>query len=187
MLTPRRTDARRNRQAILRVADEAFTQGSSAVALEEIARRAGLGRATVYRHFPDRHSLGTAVAAQQLATLRQIVTASGGEHRSFRDLLHTVLSEQVSKRPLVHFFRELPPRDQLHYAEALIAVLTPAFRQAQAEDQLRDDIEPTDLMRVFEMIEAAVATEPVNADGDAATQRLITVILDGLFTLPTPR
>jgi AcrR family transcriptional regulator len=187
VLTPRRTDARRNRQAILRAADEAFAQGSHVVPLEEIARRAGLGRATVYRHFPDRQALGTAVAAQQLATLKGVVDAEQGERCSFRDLLHMVVSAQVSMRPLVQLFRELPARDQRHQADALVAVLTPAFRQAQSEGQLRDDVEPADLLLVFEMIEAVVAAVLPGGDRDATTQRLIAVVLDGLFTRPAPR
>lgn len=183
-LTPLRIDARRNRQTILRIADEAFAQGCHLVPLEEIARRAGLGRATVYRHFPDRQALGTAVAAQQLETLRLVVDAEG-ERYSFRDLLHMVLSEQVSRRPLVHLFREFPAREQRQYADALIAMLTPALRRAQAEGQLRDDIEPADLLRVIHMIEAAVGSEPADTDHDAATRRLIALVLDGL-SAPSP-
>jgi AcrR family transcriptional regulator len=184
VLTPRRTDARRNREVILRVADEAFTQGSGVVPLEEIARRAGLGRATVYRHFPDRRALGAAVAAEQLTALRQIVRAAEGERRSFRDLLQMVLCAQISRRPLVHLLRELPDRDRHQHANALIAVLTTPFRQAQAEGRLRTDLAPTDLALVFEMINAGVEAVPATADRAAAAQRLVAVILDGLFTSP---
>lgn len=187
MLTPRRTDARRNRRAILRVADEAFAQGSEIVSLEEIARRAGLGRATVYRHFPDRKTLATAVAEQQLGALRRAVGAADEERCSFRELLHAVLSAQVSSRPLIHLFRELPVREQRRQADELIAVLMPAFRRAQAEEGLRDDLEPADLALVFEMIEAAVAAGSAGAGRDSATQRLVSVVLDGLFVLPVPR
>jgi hypothetical protein len=98
-----------------------------------------------------------------------------------------VVSAQVSMRPLVQLFRELPARDQRHQADALVAVLTPAFRQAQSEGQLRDDVEPADLLLVFEMIEAVVAAVLPGGDRDAATQRLIAVVLDGLFTRPAPR
>jgi AcrR family transcriptional regulator len=179
MLTPRRTDARRNRQAILSVATEAFGEGSAVVSLEEIARRAGLGRATVYRHFPDRQALGAAVAAEQLTLLRQIVADS--EFGSFRELLQVVLCSQVSHRPLVHLMRELPERDRRRLAASLIAVLAVPFRRAQAEGRLRPDLKPTDLALVFEMLEAVVESSAGTADRDAAAQRLIAVILDGLF------
>ncbi|GAB3283757.1 TetR family transcriptional regulator [Parasphingorhabdus pacifica] len=185
-LTSRRTDARRNRQAILRVADEAFSQGSDVVPLAEIARRAGLGRATVYRHFSDRKTLGAAVVSQQLGMWRRAIGESDGECCSFRDLLHGVLSDQVSRRPLVNLFRALPARDQRQHADALIAVLTPGFRRAQASGELRSDVEPADLVPVFEMIEVAVAAGSAGAGRDATTRRLIAVLLDGLFIAPFP-
>ncbi|MGF7237578.1 MAG: TetR/AcrR family transcriptional regulator [Frankia sp.] len=187
MLTPRRNDARRNREAILRAAEAAFADDSCAVPLHEIARRTGLGRATVYRHFPDRHALAVAVAAQNLEALRGVVSADEGERLSFRDLLHAVLSRQASMRPLGALMRELPARDQQHHAKTLIGVLTPPFRRAQAEGQLRPDLEPADLLLVLAMLNGAlVEAIPVDGDRDAAVQRLITVILDGLFTTSPP-
>jgi AcrR family transcriptional regulator len=186
VLTPRRTDARRNRQVILKVADEAFAQGTGVVSLAEIARRAGLGRATVYRHFPDKQALGAAVAAEQLTALRQVVRAAEGDRRCFRELLHLVLCSQVSRRSLVQLLRELPDRDRRQHANALIAVLTTPFRQAQAEGRLRADVQPTDLALVFEMIDAGVEAVPASGDRNAAAQRLIAVVLDGLFTAPLP-
>jgi AcrR family transcriptional regulator len=181
VLTPQRTDARRNRESILRVADEAFARGSESVSLEEVARRAGLGRATVYRHFPDRQALGNAVAEQQLELLKELVRTADGDRGSFRDLLRVVLSTQVARRPLVQLFRELPTRVQRQSAHALIGILTPAFRRAQAAGELRDDLEPADLVLVLEMVEAAVAATPPEADRDATAQRFITFLLDGLF------
>jgi AcrR family transcriptional regulator len=178
VLTPRRTDARRNRQEILRVANEAFAEGSASVSFEELARRAGLGRATVYRHFPDRQALGLAIAAEQLTALRRIV--AGPDQCSFRDLLQLVLCSQVSRRALVNLMRELPEREQRQHANALITILTGPLRQAQAEGRLRLDVQPTDLALIFEMIEAAVRFSPGSVNQDAAAHRLITVLLDGL-------
>jgi AcrR family transcriptional regulator len=183
VLNSRRTDARRNRQEILRVADQAFAEGSAAVSFEEIARRAGLSRATVYRHFPDRQALGAAIAAEQLGVLRRIVAAP--ERGSFRELLQLVLRSQVSRRALVHLMRELPERERRQHANALVAILTAPLRLAQAEGLVRPDVRPTDLAVIFEMIEAAVESAPVSANPastnqDAAAHRLITVILDGL-------
>jgi AcrR family transcriptional regulator len=171
---PRRIDARRNREAILRVAEEAFTEGTEVVNLDEIARRAGLARATVYRHFPDRAALGIAVAAQHLAALKR-------QRRSLRGLLHTMLSMQVEWRPLVRLFQELPERHQRKYIEALLTVLRPAFDQAQREGNLRDDVELTDLALLFHMLEAALEDGPATVDRAEPAQRLVQVILDGLF------
>jgi AcrR family transcriptional regulator len=58
---PLRADARRNYNALLAAADELFTSHGPDVSLDEIARRAGVGNATLYRHFPDRRDLLVAV------------------------------------------------------------------------------------------------------------------------------
>jgi AcrR family transcriptional regulator len=181
MLTPRRNDARRNREVILRVADAAFADGRDVVSLDEIARRARLGRATVYRHFPNRHALAVAVAAHNLDALRRVVGTVEGSRRSFRDLLRWVLSTQAAMRPLVTLMHELPVRDQRQYANTLIGLLTPPFRRAQAEGELRRDVKPADLVPIMAMVNAGVEAVPVGGDRNAAIQRLIAVILDGLF------
>lgn len=180
LLTPRRDDARRNREAILQVADEAFADCAEAVPLAEIARRAGVGRATVYRHFPNRHALAVAVAVHNLDALRRVVRASEGESRCFRDLLRWVLSTQATMRPLVTLIHELPLRDQRRYAGVLIGVLTPPLRRAQADGELRPDLRPADLGAVMAMVNAAVEAVPGGQDHDATVRRLVDVIVDGL-------
>lgn len=186
MLTPRREDARRNREAILRVADAAYGAGSDVVPLHEIARRAGLGRATVYRHFPNRHALAAAVAAQNIGELRQAVSVAEVERGSFRDLLHHVLSAQAAMRPLAAVIRELPTRVQRQHVDTLIGVLTPPFRRAQVEGRLRHDVEPADLALVMTMLDAGIEAMPAGGDRDAAVRRLIELFLDGLFTTHDP-
>ena len=162
------------------MADAAFTAGSDVVPLHEIARRAGLGRATVYRHFPNRHELAIAVAAQNIGELRRAVSAAEAERRSFRDLLHHVLSAQAAMRPLAAVIRELPDRDQRQHVDTLIRVLTPPFRRAQVEGRLRHDAEPADLALLMAMLDAGLEAIPVGGDRDAVVRRLITVLLDGL-------
>jgi AcrR family transcriptional regulator len=64
-----RADARRNRARLLQVAAEAFATGGLSVPLDEIARRAGLGPGTLYRHFPTKQALLEAVVNDRLQTL----------------------------------------------------------------------------------------------------------------------
>ena len=54
---PKRADARRNYEKVLAAARQAFAEGGESTALEEIARRAGVGIGTLYRHFPNRQAL----------------------------------------------------------------------------------------------------------------------------------
>src|SRR5437764_6370080 len=63
---PKRADARRNYEKVLAAAREAFAEGGEATSLEEIARRAGVGIGTLYRHFPNRQALLEAVYVDEV-------------------------------------------------------------------------------------------------------------------------
>src|SRR6201998_3763282 len=63
---PKRADARRNHEKVLEAAREAFAEGGESTALEEIARRAGVGIGTLYRHFPSRQALLEALSVDEL-------------------------------------------------------------------------------------------------------------------------
>ncbi|WP_156757167.1 TetR/AcrR family transcriptional regulator [Actinokineospora pegani] len=179
--SPRRVDARRNRETILRVADEVFAESAEFASLDEVARRAGLGRATVYRHFPDRHALGVAIADRHVAAIRAAVRCCLDGELPLRDLLRAILSAQVTRRPLVRLFQEMPPGEQLRHVGVLTRELEPAFHQSQARGELRPDLVIADLELVFEMIEGAMATGPYTRDRVASTQRLVVAVVDGLF------
>ncbi|MCX4746326.1 TetR/AcrR family transcriptional regulator [Kitasatospora sp. NBC_01287] len=75
---PLRADARRNRAAILSAAQDAFAAEGLAVPLDEIARRAGVGAGTVYRHFPTKEALFEAVVLDQLERLAEQAGAARG-------------------------------------------------------------------------------------------------------------
>lgn len=66
---PRRADAQRNRERLLAAAREVFGERGASAPLDEVARRAGIGNATMYRHFPDRRELLIAVYADEVAAL----------------------------------------------------------------------------------------------------------------------
>ena len=77
---PMRADARRNYEKVLAAAREAFAQDGAGTSLEEIARRAGVGIGTLYRHFPNRQALLEAVYVDEVESL----AASGVDLRTFR-------------------------------------------------------------------------------------------------------
>ncbi|WP_235876745.1 TetR/AcrR family transcriptional regulator [Saccharopolyspora terrae] len=175
MLSSRRTDARRNREAILRTADEAFAEDVDLVPLSEIARRSGLGRATVYRHFSDRYALGLAVAESKLHLLRELVAEC-----DFIEVLEELFDEQISRRPLVRLFRELPPADQRRYAGQLVSILAPGLREAQEAGIIRSDVGPDDLALICEMVEGALSSHLPAPGGVESVQRVVEVMLAGL-------
>jgi AcrR family transcriptional regulator len=68
---PKRADARRNYELLLDAARDAFAEGGVSTSLEDIARRAGVGIGTLYRHFPTRQDLFEAVYVNEVETLCQ--------------------------------------------------------------------------------------------------------------------
>ena len=187
MPSPKRSDARRNRGAILRAAGEALTTGTTPPPLPEIARRAGVAQATVYRHFSDRGTLAVAVMRERLEALSGLVDEVAGDPAAFRELLRTVLTSQAEMRPLVSLLCELPPRERRRHAARLVAALRVPLRRAQAAGLVRPDLEPGDLTLLFGMLESAVATAERRdpAGRDAAVARVVATIVDGVC--PAPR
>jgi AcrR family transcriptional regulator len=167
----RRRDAVETRERILRAAGEAFSGQSRSLSFDEIACRAGVSRATVYRHFPDRQALGAAVTARGFAALRQVAA----EGIPFRTLLHGVLATAVSLRWLAEFLDD--ERHRVRHTRTLVDSLTPAFRRAQADGELRADVEPADLAPMLRALLAAAR----GPEGEVAASRLLAVLMDGLF------
>jgi AcrR family transcriptional regulator len=99
----RRTDAEHNRRRILEVARAAFAADGLDLPVREIARRAGMGVATVYRHFPSRQDLISAVLAEQVARCGEEMQAALAHPDSGRALRGTILrfgERQVNDRGL---------------------------------------------------------------------------------------
>src|SRR5437773_11946189 len=77
---PKRADARRNYEKVLAAAREAFAEGGESTALEEIARRAGVGIGTLYRHFPTRQALVEALYVDEVEEVcRSAAELEGGQ------------------------------------------------------------------------------------------------------------
>src|SRR6476659_10182711 len=77
---PMRADARRNYEKVLAAAREAFAEGGESTSLEEIARRAGVGIGTLYRHFPNRQALVEALYLDEVEEVcRSAAELEGGD------------------------------------------------------------------------------------------------------------
>jgi len=102
---PMRSDARRNRERLLAAAMSAFTEkGADDISLEEIARRAGVGIGTLYRHFPTRQSLLESVYRDQVEALCERARALGEEPAPAEALtawLRALVTFSLTKRNLV--------------------------------------------------------------------------------------
>ncbi len=146
-----RADALRNRERIVAAAREMFTEFGPEVPLDEIARRAGVGNATVYRNFPDRDALVREVVCSVMdRTVRaaeQALSETGDAFEALERFAHTAADERISALcPMISStFDQCHPdlEEARRRAESLVAQL---MDRARAVGQLRDDVEYGDLM-----------------------------------------
>ncbi|MFC7528715.1 TetR family transcriptional regulator [Actinoplanes sp. GCM10030250] len=179
--TARRRDALRNRAAILEAASEVLTHGGAVALMPEIARRAGVGQATLYRHFADRHALTAAVITYQLDRLEALVAVHAGQPAHFRSLLCEVLHTQIAMRGLVSLVRRLDPATQERYRRRAIAAVTGPMRYAREHGYVRADLVPEDLALLFAMVQGVAEGTDDLAAARAAADRAVDLMLDGVF------
>src|SRR5437868_15361014 len=101
---PRRADARRNYAKVLAAAREAFAEGGEDTSLEEIARRAGVGIGTLYRHFPTRQALLEALYVDEVEEVcRSAEQLNGGDAwEALNGWFERLIAYLGTKRALAH-------------------------------------------------------------------------------------
>ncbi|GAA2669352.1 MULTISPECIES: TetR/AcrR family transcriptional regulator [Actinoplanes] len=178
--TARRRDAQRNRAAIVLAASEVLTEGDPVSLMPEIARRAGVGQATLYRHFPDRHALTAAVIEHQLERLEQAAASLGPHPEHFRQLLRSVLHTQIAMRGLVVLIRRLDPATQNRFRQRALTAFDAPMRQAREHGHVRADLVPDDLALLFTMVQGVAEATADAAAARAAADRSVDLMLDGI-------
>jgi AcrR family transcriptional regulator len=172
-----RSDAQRNRQRLLAAARKLVAEVGNEVALDEVARRAGVGNATLYRHFPSRAELLAALYADEVAVLcgygNQLLDASSPIEALFA-WLDAFVVHVATKRPLALAAtdgpgeRRTPLFDEWHTS----ITNTAAALVRRAQPALRQDITPADLLAL-----ASGAT--LTTDVETA-RRLVALLRTGL-------
>jgi AcrR family transcriptional regulator len=107
-----RRDAQRNRALLIAAARESFAEHGVDARLDEIARRAGVGTGTLYRHFPTREALVEAIFAERVGEFLALAEAGLAEHDAWAGLvgfLEATLELQRSDRVLKEIFLRYPP------------------------------------------------------------------------------
>ncbi|GAA2222457.1 TetR/AcrR family transcriptional regulator [Streptomyces amakusaensis] len=176
-----RADARHNRARLLRAAREAYALNGPDVPSSAIARRAGVGAATLYRHFPTRGSLIAAAFSEQLG---QCVAAldealqDDDPWRGLRSVLTKVCTMQAQDRGFsAAFLSQFPDTPGVHHertrAEAGLARLV---RRAKDTGQLREDFDPSDVT-LFLLANNGVVRDSPAAASMAASRRLLAYFL----------
>lgn len=187
-----RADAQHNRDRILEAAREAFTTQGIDVPLTTIARRAGVGAATLYRRFPTRASLVTEAFAEQLAHCVAVLDEALNDPDPWRGLcsvIDTVCTEQITNRGFTAAFLSHFPDDTGYNRELTRAEdgLTRLVQRAKDAGQLRDDFDHTDITLLL-LANSGVVGESQQVT-QAASGRLVAYLLQSFragHTEPLP-
>jgi len=177
-----RSDARRNREKILAAASELFAQEGADVCVDEIARRAGVGHATVFRRFPTKDDLVLAMFEERLTAIAAAAEEAAGREDAWEGLVEamTAIAErQARDRGLVEavgtqVFGSSRLRE---HRERVVEPIARLLRRAQAAGQVRADLEPED---VLFLISALGQSSPCRFAIPDLWRRYLGVILDGM-------
>ncbi|MGH3248711.1 MAG: TetR/AcrR family transcriptional regulator [Trebonia sp.] len=185
----KRSDARRNQQALLDAAAVVFVRAGVDAPVRDIAAEAGVGMGTIYRHFPTRADLVVAVFRHQLDALAapEAVTPVAGEapYEALRAWVARFADFLVTKHGLAEALHsDQAGFESLHaeFVGRLLPVVGQLLEAAAAAGQARADVRPSDLMLAIGNLCAGAGTYP-----DYNARRMIDLLLAGLAqAVPAP-
>ncbi|MFI6510933.1 TetR/AcrR family transcriptional regulator [Streptosporangium sp. NPDC050855] len=178
----KRADARRNERVLLDAAAAVFVASGVEAPIRDIAARAGVGVATIYRHFPTRADLVIAVYRHQIEACAEagpVLLASGtSPHAALGRWIHLFVDFLVTKHGLAAALRsDEAGFRQLHayFLDRLLPVCARLVEAAAAAGEIRPDLEAYELMR-------GVGNLCIGADSDPRydARRLVGLLVDGL-------
>jgi AcrR family transcriptional regulator len=179
-----RADALRNRERIVTAAREMFVEHGPDVPLDEVARRAGVGNATVYRNFPDRDALVREVVCSVMdRTARAAALAlaeTGDAFEALERFVHAAADERISALcPMVSSTFDQHHPDLEAARDRVERLVAEVMERATAAGQLRGDVGVGDLMiAVAQLSRPPAGTECLRAD--RFVHRHLQLFLDGL-------
>jgi len=152
------------------------------VSLEEIARRAGVGIGTLYRHFPTRDAVVEAVYRREVEQLAEAVPQlleNWPPGDALHKWMHLFIDYIATKRLIAQSLASLAGRSPTLYAtsaELITGAISTLVRRAVASGDLRKDIEPSDLLRAM----IGVSYQNPDTAWEASARRVIDLLMDGL-------
>jgi AcrR family transcriptional regulator len=176
---PKRADARRNYDSLIAAAREAFTERDRSASLEDIARRAGVGIGTLYRHFPTRTDLIEAVYVEEVEGLCRSAD-------DLRDVppwdalvgwLHRFIGYVATKQALAEELFAVADRDAEVFKSCRVAFYgagEPLLTRAQEAGAMRTDVS------IAEVLQLVGGIAKIQAADAATRDRILSVALDGL-------
>lgn len=170
-----RADAQRNRDLIVRIAKEAFTESGAGASLDEIAKKACVGAGTLYRHFPSREALLEAVYHAEVEKLAEAAEKFGRELPpidALRAWLHLFIDYLATKRIIVAALNSLVVETSMSKVHGAVRSI---FDRAIASGDIRPDVDPGDHLRAI----VGVTFFGTSEDWRASANRLVEILISG--------
>ena len=178
---PLRADAVRNRELLITAAVAAFAARGAEVPLEDIARDAGVGIGTLYRHFPTRDSLVEAVYRHEVDVLVESadqLLATRSPDQALEEWMQLFVRHVATKRGMLSVLKPMLHSDAAFFAETkgrATAAASKLLAAGVAAGTVRPDIDGADLLRAVGGI--CMSTDQERSD---ASDRLVGLLFDGL-------
>ena len=183
---PRRADAQRNVERLIAAARDAFATHGPSAPLDDIARAAGVGAGTLYRHFPTRLALFEAVyrdSVERLCAEGELFAATEPPAEALIHWLRDFVEVVSQKRGLAAALTEEGRTSEL-FAQChtmINATGGELLDRAKAAGAIRDDVALGDLLKIAKAFAQAGETSP---EGSALAERLLVLTMDGLRPRP---
>jgi AcrR family transcriptional regulator len=176
---PKRADARRNYEKVLSAARQAFAEGGESTALEEIARRAGVGIGTLYRHFPNRQALLEALYVDEVEEMCRSAAEldAGDPWDALNGWLERFIAYIGTKRALAAELSNYLDQDAPLFQvcrTSLFEAGEPLLKSAQDAGVVRPDVS------IGEVIQMVVGIAKIPAKDPKQNEQILRIALDGL-------
>ena len=177
-----RVDAVRNRERVLEAAKQVFSAGGAEASLEAVARSAGVGIGTLYRHFPTREALFEAVyrrEVEQLATLAEQLKRDAAPSDALRQWMHANVQFVATKKGMSAALAYAADKnsDLFSYSrDRLTRAVAELLEHAAARGEIRGDVSADDLLRAL----VGMCYLHDQPGWQASVLRLVDVFVDGL-------
>jgi AcrR family transcriptional regulator len=176
-----RADAQRNRDRLLEAAKVAFTRAGPDINLDELAKEAGLGVGTLYRHFPTRDALIEAVYRNEVQTLAEAATTLAATQapldalRGWMRLFVDYIATKHLIAPALNAIVGGPSQLFATTGEQMKVAIRSLVSRAVASGDIRPDLDPFDLLRAL----VGVANVAASPDWEASAKRLVDILIAG--------